>query len=160
MRQWGKDKMSPRQSSSCIRWKLTRTWHLNSEHHTSHLTAALEGELSACHPSGRKVQPRTIHVPCLLARTISEQTLLWNKEKKKWQGGLWNYFRAVSWSPQGRACLKRIQGQVNFKKQKRGLAPGRVVRFVRSTSAQGSAGSDPGCRPSTTHQAMLSRRPT
>ena len=37
----------------------------------------------------------------------------------------------------------------------------RVVRFAQSASAaQGFASSDPGCGPSTNHQAMLRRHPT
>ena len=43
----------------------------------------------------------------------------------------------------------------------KGLARGRVVKFLGAASvAQGFAGSDLGDGPSTTHQAMLRRRPT
>ena len=43
----------------------------------------------------------------------------------------------------------------------RGQPHGRIVKFARSASAvQGFTGSDPGCRHSTTHQAMLRRHPT
>ena len=49
-----------------------------------------------------------------------------------------------------------LQMQMN-----RGQPHGQVVKFARSTSvAQGFAGSDPGRRHGTTHQATLRRRPT
>ena len=42
-----------------------------------------------------------------------------------------------------------------------GRPRGQVVKFAHSVSvAQGFAGSDPGCRHDTAHQAMLRRHPT
>ena len=47
------------------------------------------------------------------------------------------------------------------KSRLRGWPCGQVVKFACPTlAAQGFAGSDLGCRPSTTHQAMLRQRPT
>ena len=53
------------------------------------------------------------------------------------------------------------KGKDKIKMPEGGQPHGRVVEFTYSTwVAQDFAGSDPGCGPGTTHQAMLRWRPT
>ena len=89
--------------------------------------------------------------------TTWDRQVFLNRILKGWGKGKdekWNYANANDfWSSKGKDTIKKLKGQAKPRAW--------VVKFTHSTStAQGFTGSDPGCGPSTTHQAMLRWHPT